>query len=73
MTYGTDPESSMRIYIDRRLGDVHDVISFSETLAFVQESYPDAVDYRPGAKLPVDFRRLDESEVDTYTGQSTEY
>ena len=61
----------MRIYIDRRLGDVHDVISLSETLVFVQEAYPDAVDYRPGARLPVDFRRLDESEVDKYTALST--
>ena len=67
MTYGTNPESSMRIYIDRRLGDVHGVMSLSETLVLVQESYPGAVDYRPGARLPVDFRRLDESEVDTYT------
>ena len=72
MSYGTDSESSMRIYIDRRLGDVHDVISFSETLVSVQESYPDAVDYRPGAKLPVDFRRLDESEVDKYTASLDE-
>ena len=59
MTYGTDPKSSMRIYIDRRLGDVHDVVSLSETLVFVQEAYPDAADYRPGARLPVDFRRLE--------------
>ncbi len=60
-------KSSMRIYVDRRLGDVDDVISFSETLVYAQESYPDAVDYRPNARLPVDFRRLDELEVEEYT------
>ena len=57
----------MRIYVDRRLGDARELISFSETLVTVQEFYPHAVDYRPGARLPVDFRRLDESEVDTFT------
>ena len=62
----------MRIYIDPKLGDVRDLISFSETLVSVQEFYPDAVDYRPGAKLPVDFRRLDESEIDKYTASLDE-
>ena len=62
----------MRIYIDRRLGDVRDVISLSETLVFVQEAYPDAVDYRPGARLPVDFRRLAESELAKYTASLDE-
>ena len=57
----------MRIYVDRRLGDVDDVISFSETLVSAQEFYPDAVDYRPDAKLPVDFRRLNEREAEKYT------
>ena len=57
----------MRIFVDRRLGDARDLISLSETLVTVQEFYPHAVDYRPGARLPVDFRRLDESEVDTFT------
>ena len=57
----------MRIYVDRRLGDVHDLISFSETIVCAQESYPDAVDYRPDARLPVDFRRLDEREIEKYT------
>ena len=57
----------MRIYVDRRLGDPRDLISLSDTLVSVQEFYPHAVDYRPGARLPVDFRTLDESEVDTFT------
>lgn len=57
----------MRIYVDRRLGDARDLISFSETLVTVQEFYPHAVDYRPGARLPVDFRRLDDSGVETFT------
>lgn len=42
--------------------NVHDVVSLNETLVFVKEAYPDAANYRPGARLPVDFRRLDESE-----------
>ena len=66
-TYGTGFEISMRIYVDRRLGDVRDLISFSETLVSVQEFYDGAVDYRPGARLPVDFRRLDEFGVGKYT------
>ena len=56
----------MRIYVDRRLGDVDDVISFSETLVSAQEFYPDAVDYRPDAKLPVDFRGLNGCEAEKY-------
>ncbi len=46
---------------------MHDLISFSETLVAVQEFYPDAVDYRPDARLPVDFRRMSEFEVGEYT------
>ena len=57
----------MKIYIDRRLGDVHDLISFSETLVPAQELHPDVADYRPGALLPTDFRKLDELEVNRYT------
>ena len=56
----------MKIYFDTRLGDVHDLISFSETLVDVQEFYSDAVDYRPNAKLPVDFRRMNEFEIGKY-------
>ncbi|MYE48570.1 MAG: hypothetical protein F4X96_03955 [Gammaproteobacteria bacterium] len=62
----------MKIYLDRRLGDVHDLVSFSETLVCAQEYYPDAVDYRPDARLPVDFRRLDELEVEKYTASLDE-
>ena len=62
----------MRIYVDRRLGDVHNLISFSETLVPVQEFYPDAVDYRPGARLPVDFRKLHGSEIDKFTASLDE-
>ena len=62
----------MKIYIDGRLGDVHDLISFSETLVCAQEYYPDAVDYRPDARLPADFRRLDEFEVNKYTASLDE-
>ena len=60
-------KSSMKIYFDTRLGDVHDLISFSERLVAVQEFYPDADDYRPNARLPVDFRRMNEFEVGEYT------
>ena len=62
----------MRIYFDRRLGDVQDLISFSDTLVYAQEYYSDAVDYRPGAKLPIDFRRLSESEIDEHTSSLDE-
>lgn len=64
--------SSMKIYLDRRLGDVHDLIWFSETLVCAQEYYPNALDYRPDARLPVDFRRLDEFEVERYTASLDE-
>ena len=46
---------------------MHDLISFSERLVAVQEFYPDAVDYRPDARLPVDFRRMNEFEAGKYT------
>ena len=62
----------MKIYLDRRLGNVHDLVAFSETLVCAQEFYPDAVDYRPDARLPVDFRRLDESGVARYTASLDE-
>ena len=62
----------MRIYVDRRLGDARDLISFSETLVTVQEFYPQSVDYRTGARLPVDFRRPDASEVHKYTASLDE-
>ena len=57
----------MRIFVERGLGDVHDLISFSSTLVSVQAFYPNAADYRPGARLPVDFRRLSEVEVGNHT------
>ena len=63
----TGSEFSMRIYVDRRLGDVRDLVSFTDTLVFVREFYRGAVDYRSGARLPADFRRLDEFEVGKYT------
>ena len=62
----------MKVHFDIELGGVHDLISVSDTLAFVHETYPDAVDYRPRAKLPVDFRALDESEVGRYTASMDE-
>lgn len=62
----------MKIYIDGRLGDVHDLVSFSETLVCAQECYPDAVDYRPDARLPVDFRKLSEFEAARYTASLDE-
>ncbi len=58
----------MRIYFDPRLGDVRDLISFSDTLVCVKEYYSDAVDYRPNAKLPIDFRDLCDSEIIEHTG-----
>lgn len=57
----------MKIYLDRGLGDAHDLIAFSDTLVSVQEAHPDAVDYRSDARLPAAFRRLEEHEVETYT------
>ena len=57
----------MKIYFDTMLGDVHDLIAYSERLVAVQEFYPDAVDYRPDATLPVDFRRMNEFEAGKYT------
>ena len=62
----------MKIYLDARLGDVHDLISFSEKLVRVQDSYPDAAGYRPNARLPVDFRGLSQSEVGKYTASLDE-
>ena len=62
----------MKIYLDRRLGDVHHLVSFSETLVCAQEFYPDAFDYRPDARMPVDFRRLDDFEVNKYTASLDE-
>ena len=62
----------MRVYFDRRLGSVHDLVSVSDTLAFVHETYPDAVGYRPHARLPTGFRTLDESEVRRFTAHVDE-
>lgn len=62
----------MKIYLDRRLGDVRELISFSEALVCAQEYYPDTVDYRPDARLPVNFRRLDKFEVNRYTASLDE-
>ena len=62
----------MKVYLDGRLGDLDDLISFSETLVHVQEFYPDAAGYRPNARLPVDFRRLSESEASKYTASLDE-
>ena len=62
----------MRVFFDGRLGDVQDLMSYSDTLVCAQEHYSDAVDYRPGAKLPIDFRKLSESEITEYTGSLDE-
>ncbi|MYH32359.1 MAG: hypothetical protein F4013_06385 [Gammaproteobacteria bacterium] len=62
----------MKIYIDRRLGDAHDLISVSETLVCAQEYYPNAVDYRPDARLPVDFRRMNKVEINKFTASLDE-
>ena len=59
--------SVMKIYVDRRLGNVRDFIAFSDTLVSVKRLHPDAAGYRPDARLPADFRRLDEREVRKYT------
>ncbi|MXZ44850.1 MAG: hypothetical protein F4Z01_07750 [Gammaproteobacteria bacterium] len=58
----------MKIYFDPRLGPVHDLIAFSDTLVSVRESFSSAENYRPNAKLPVDFRQLDEFEIQKFTG-----
>ena len=57
----------MKVYVDTRLGAVDDLVSVADTVVFVREAYPDAVGYRPHAKLPVGFRALDESEVARHT------
>ena len=57
----------MKVYFDTRLGGVHDLISVSDTLASVHEAYPNAVGYRPHARLPVDFRTLVDAEVGRHT------
>ena len=71
-SWGDAAECSMRVYFDSGLGRVHDLISVSETLAFVHEAYPDAVGYRHHAKLPVGFRMLDEAEVGRFTAPMDE-
>ena len=58
----------MKIYYDQRLGSVHDLIVYTDTLVSVQENFSDTDDYRPNAKLPADFRTLEEDEVKKYTG-----
>ena len=67
-----DASSAMKIYVDRRLGNARDLIALSDTLVSVQRSHPDAVDYRPDAKLPADFRRLEDHEVETYVASLDE-
>ena len=57
----------MKVYFDTKLGGVHDLISVSDTLVFVHEAFPDAIGYRPHARLPVDFHRLDDAEVGRHT------
>ena len=58
----------MKVYFDPRLGSVHDLITFSDSLVTVRKSFLHTDHYRPNAKLPVDFRKLDEREVNEYTG-----
>lgn len=62
----------MKIFLDPRLGSVHELITYSDTLVSVHEKYSNTEDYRPNAKLPVDFRELDEREVNRYTGSLDE-
>lgn len=58
----------MKIYFDPRLGPVDDLIAFSDTLVSVNENFSSTENYRPNAKLPVDFRQLDKFEIQKYTG-----
>lgn len=58
----------MNVYFDPRLGPVDELMTFSDTLVTVQEAFENTGDYRPNAKLPVDFRKLDEHEINKYTG-----
>lgn len=62
----------MRLYFDPRLGDLEELIAFSDRLVNAQAYYPDAVDYRPEAKLPIDFRALSRSEITEHTGSLDE-
>ena len=63
---------AMKIYVDRRLGNARELIAFSDTLVSVKRLHPDASGYRPDARLPADFRKLDEREVRTYTAPLNE-
>ena len=58
----------MKVYYDPRLGSVHDLITYSDTIVSVQDNFSDNVNYRPNAKLPSNFRKLEEVEVQKYTG-----
>ena len=57
----------MRIHIDRGLGDVAGLISFSDTLALARDVHPGCTDYRPEARLPIGFRPIDEQQIARYT------
>lgn len=58
----------MKVYFDPRLGTVHNLITFSDTLVNLRDNFRNSDDYRTNAKLPVDFRTLSEHEVGKYTG-----
>lgn len=60
--------SSVKIFFDPTLGSIHELITISDTLVTVQENFSHDTDYRSDAKLPVDFRQLNEFEVQKYTG-----
>lgn len=57
----------MKIFYDPGLGGVHDLVSFSDTVVPVRDACPQAVGYRTSARLPVDFRLLNGSEVEEFT------
>ena len=48
------------------------MVTYSDTLVSVHENFSITEDYRPNAKLPVDFRELDEHEVNQFTGSLDE-
>ena len=62
----------MKIFLDPRLGSAQELIAYSDSLVSVHEKFSNAEDYRPNAKLPIDFRELDEREVNQYTGSLDE-
>lgn len=62
----------MKVFLDPRLGSVQELIAYSDTLVSVCENFSNTEDYRSNARLPVDFRKLDELEASQFTSSLDE-